>query len=289
MHDQEWFDDDFGLSESSKHQSETAVPIQHYQIYPYQDYYYIREIPNKPPPPYTPPGQASSSLSTFSVSNGIPISSSTDFKKLTSETFRAVTLDEAEISDMVRKATLFFSDRMQRSGYQADEEPKDFPSGFYSDKGEEDDTSGGRCHRVFAQFLFQLSEEILKDIYERGKQVKRPPWLKPEWPSRRLASTIPDSVDDLIVGVQKKVVDVLIVQKENSGSESPHYVKWGRKKRDFVDEILLRELRKEEAEWVTYDDDEVAVKMQLTESIFDELISETICVVTGVMKKYANR
>lgn len=53
-------------------------------------------------------------------------------------------------------------------------------------------------------------------------------------------------------------------------------------KKDFVDAILIQELREEEPLWVDYDEDELAVKFQVADAIFESLLSETVMVLNAV-------
>ena len=65
-------------------------------------------------------------------------------------------------------------------------------------------------------------------------------------------------------------------------------VSWAGKKRDRVDEILVRELQEEEALWTNYNEDEVMVKDQMTEALLDSLISDTARVFADIYKKIQN-
>lgn len=49
----------------------------------------------------------------------------------------------------------------------------------------------------------------------------------------------------------------------------------------------VQELHEEEAQWVNYDEDELFVKMQLAESIFDSLLKDTVNVLTLIQDKRA--
>lgn len=62
-------------------------------------------------------------------------------------------------------------------------------------------------------------------------------------------------------------------------------ISWAGKKRDRVDEILVRELQEEEALWTNYNEDEVLVKDQMTEALLDSLISDTATVFAKIYKK----
>ena len=74
------------------------------------------------------------------------------------------------------------------------------------------------------------------------------------------------------------------------GNGNQPKLKWGsRKKKDDVDQILIAELREEEPDWVNYDDDELAVKMQLADAIFESLLAETGRVMMDACSKVASR
>lgn len=47
----------------------------------------------------------------------------------------------------------------------------------------------------------------------------------------------------------------------------------------------VQELHEEEAQWVNYDEDELFVKMQLADGIFEALIRDTIQVLQGIQSK----
>lgn len=53
-------------------------------------------------------------------------------------------------------------------------------------------------------------------------------------------------------------------------------MKWSRKKRDQVDEILIRECQDEEQEWVDFTLEENSVKNQLADSIIDKVLEDAV-------------
>merc|ERR1739838_474508 len=59
-------------------------------------------------------------------------------------------------------------------------------------------------------------------------------------------------------------------QKENL------IVRWSHKRRDRVDQVLVRELHAEEASWTNYQDDEVQVKDEISNQIMDALVNDTV-------------
>ena len=62
-------------------------------------------------------------------------------------------------------------------------------------------------------------------------------------------------------------------------------VSWAGKKRDRVDEILVRELQEEEVIWTNYNEDEVIVKDQMADTLLEDLISDTTLVFEKIYKK----
>ena len=54
-------------------------------------------------------------------------------------------------------------------------------------------------------------------------------------------------------------------------------VRWSpQKRRDRVDQILVRELHSEEKEWTDYAQDETLVKDSVTDSLFELLLADTV-------------
>lgn len=51
----------------------------------------------------------------------------------------------------------------------------------------------------------------------------------------------------------------------------------------------VQELHEEEAQWVNYDEDELFVKIQLADSIFDSLLMDTVSVLNEIYEKKAKR
>ena len=60
--------------------------------------------------------------------------------------------------------------------------------------------------------------------------------------------------------------------------------RWSQKKRDRVDEILVRELQIEEKYWTDFTSEEVQVKYQTAEAILDLLLDETAFICKGIMQ-----
>lgn len=64
-------------------------------------------------------------------------------------------------------------------------------------------------------------------------------------------------------------------------------VRWSRKKRDHVDELLVWDSQAEEAEWTWYDQDVVQVKNEVAEQLMESLLEDTASVFNDILQKKA--
>ena len=63
----------------------------------------------------------------------------------------------------------------------------------------------------------------------------------------------------------------------------------GRRHADQVDEVLGAELVEEESAWTDYTNDELFVKMQVTDMLFDMIVSDTVNTLSGVIARKRQR
>lgn len=134
------------------------------------------------------------------------------------------------------------------------------------------------------RFIFNLCKEIALDIQERLIQTNTgPSWnhLKPRLRPLEMNKKI--TKESLESVMNRKVLQLLGFQQINRKDNL--IVRWSRKKRDHVDEILVLEAQTEEADWTTYDHDEITVKNDLTNEILDQLLSETAQIMSEILKK----
>ena len=124
----------------------------------------------------------------------------------------------------------------------------------------------------YHSMLFSVTLEKVQEIYKWESTEQNPPWMQ-QLPLAQKRFLIPKSLSDLVEKVQTEVGSDLKLTKK-FGKENL-LVRWAGKKRDRVDEILVRELQEEEAVWVNYGEDEVEVKEQMADIILEELISDT--------------
>ncbi|XP_060737946.1 centrosome-associated protein 350 isoform X3 [Tachysurus vachellii] len=154
------------------------------------------------------------------------------------------------------------------------------------------DENSEECVHSYKQAVFDLAWELMQEIYAEDPNTNRPLWIKP----RRVNSTYIHRIDDpsdltkVQAFVTGEVLKLFGLNKEqNHRSDWQKMLKFGRKKRDRVDHILVQELHEEEALWVNYDEDELLVKMQLADGILDTLLKDTVDVLTNIHERRSTR
>ncbi|NWV13145.1 CE350 protein, partial [Ptilonorhynchus violaceus] len=142
--------------------------------------------------------------------------------------------------------------------------------------------------QVYRKVVFDLTREIFGEIFAEDPNLNQPIWMKP----CRIASAYfrrvkdPNDLDEIKNFIAAEVLKLFSLRKEpNHKTDWQKMMKFGRKKRDRVDHILVQELHEEEAQWVNYDEDELCVKMQLADGIFEALIRDTVDVLNQIHEK----
>uniref|UniRef100_A0A8B9CHD7 Centrosomal protein 350 n=1 Tax=Anser brachyrhynchus TaxID=132585 RepID=A0A8B9CHD7_9AVES len=142
--------------------------------------------------------------------------------------------------------------------------------------------------QVYKKVVFDLTREIFGEIFAEDPNLNQPIWMKP----CRITSAYfrrvkdPNDLDEIKSFIAAEVLKLFSLRKEpNHKTDWQKMMKFGRKKRDRVDHILVQELHEEEAQWVNYDEDELCVKMQLADGIFEALIRDTIDVLNQINEK----
>ncbi|XP_067894047.1 centrosome-associated protein 350 isoform X2 [Heterodontus francisci] len=234
--DQDWFDEDFGLSCHKAQQ-----PVQ------------------EPQSPKT-----------------VPL-------KIREEPYFAVPHDALEVEKMVYAAAKELW-KEQELGH--DLRDMQIPPDYLGNNKGQDVESVSK--RVYCEAVFNLTREIFSEIFAEDPNASQPPWMKPSRISsayfRRVRN--PQDFNEVKTFISNEVQKLFGFSKEqNQKTDWQKMMKFGRKKRDRVDHILVQELHEEEAQWVNYDEDELCVKMQLADGIFDALINDTVNVLNQIQAK----
>ncbi|XP_064325182.1 centrosome-associated protein 350-like isoform X2 [Phalacrocorax carbo] len=143
--------------------------------------------------------------------------------------------------------------------------------------------------RMYNQVIFDLTHELLCAENQGTANPNKFQWMKDFGSrcSRGLCRTT--DVDDVKTFVQGEIIKIMNLEKNDLEMKRKilNMTKYGNCKRDRVDLILIQELCKEESQWTYYDDDELTVKMRMTEEVFDGLILDTIRVLNKIYLRKA--
>lgn len=224
-------------------------------------------------------------MSSFIVSIPIltelmPDGSIVDFQPMPEDLYFAVPHERHEIEEVVSNAVDIFWNQRRYGEKLEGLEP---PDSFYSTENNNNDVDS-KSRRVFEKLLFDATRDIVRDIYKDEEQDTTCAWQKMKRKRQKYfrGANPPTTIDILKPIVQKAVIDILGL----NGSRKMDKNRWSvRKKKDHVDNILVEELREEEPDWVNYDDDETAVKIQLTEAIFETLLTDTVQTMNKIYRK----
>ncbi|XP_041790944.1 centrosome-associated protein 350 isoform X2 [Chelmon rostratus] len=215
--------------------------------------------------------------------------------KLPEQPAMVVPHSAAEVEKMVHAATqeIWDSCGLGKEGtLTLAQLPNPKPSEEYLGKEASSQDQEALCIRSYRKGVYDLTWEILQEIYAEEPNTDQPQWVKP----RRVKSSFFHRVKTAgdITKIQEFIASEVLklyglIKDQSQKTDWQKMLKFGRKKRDRVDHILVQELHEEEAQWVNYDEDELFVKMQLADSIFDALLKDTANVLTLVYDRRAKR
>lgn len=207
---------------------------------------YLREIPNKPPPPYTPPGQA------LTWQQKVRSPSVSQVKQI-------IPKSKEDVARYSRRFIEFLLEHRSQPDVQIPDEL------FSVDYQLADQPSEVNC-RAFLSMLADLSRLYLADLSKRATFLSGYKGTAGNGRPLRSPSELVDAVESAIL-VQLNYRPRLLRESQ--------LAKWSQKKRDRVDEILVRELQTEEKLWTDFSTEEVQVKRQTADAILDLLLDET--------------
>ncbi|XP_069686674.1 centrosome-associated protein 350-like [Periplaneta americana] len=274
----EWFDENFVLSDTQREaeqlrlqQLQIEQEIQELEQAQEQlPCFYFREIPDKPPPPYTPPDQTSRNCAASTV--GVA-------HRENAENSHFIPSSAKELTSLTLEVTNYLHNVLACSG---DLEQVEAPPEFYEDNAFTHLSDIRQCsRRIFKKLVFDLIRDIVKEVYSWESERPCAPW---EWSafSHKRRKSPPKSKEMLQEMVQKQVITFFGYTPKTYKERIE--IRWSRKKRDYVDEILMKESRERESTWNNYDEDEVIVKNEITLGILDSLIGETVQIVSNIRK-----
>ncbi|KAI1900589.1 hypothetical protein AGOR_G00051480 [Albula goreensis] len=138
--------------------------------------------------------------------------------------------------------------------------------------------------RAYQQVIFDLTSDILHETLRDCWGNSKLPWELKERSSVFPVHSSETPLSDIKAVIQAEVQRELNLGRTDAQTREmmQNLCKYGMAFRDRVDNVLVRELHKEELQWVDYSLDEHSVKMQLTEEIFNILLQDTISVLNHI-------
>ncbi len=243
-------------------------------------------VPSKPPPPYTPPASPSSKHIGTAGSHSPtppppPIKPEAEARLVPSEK------DEVDRIVGAVAEEIFRARKEISEGETVDRERliKVAERAVSSFRKKRSDGEEDKSWKTFLYFLCDLCAESSKEIFRCEVAEQNPPWL-PQLPLAKERLGVPATASALSRRLRREA-SVLLGHERRSAREDL-VVRWSQKKRDRVDQILVRELHSEEGAWTDYSRDEAAVKGATAEAVMAMLLEDTAreAVVAFAEKKH---
>ena len=169
-----------------------------------------RTIPDKPPPPYTPPA------SPIRLAKPVPAKPVEKF----------VPSSKTEILELVSPmAKALYKAKSLQLPLPSEEAP--LPEGLVKESDHE-------SRKKFVSFLSKLVREIFDGVYRCESEVQNPPWM-PQKSMAKERMNLPGSENELIDRVGKEAL--IFFGFEKRSQKENLIVRWAQKRRDRVDQV----------------------------------------------------
>lgn len=140
--------------------------------------------------------------------------------------------------------------------------------------------TGSTVSQVFCRFLFELSCRLVAEACGDSKVCGKP-W---EWPDvSRRNPAVKCRSHQTIQDIVNKQIMTLFGLVPRPPIRDCLAARW--KRRDHVDEMLMRESQEEESSWTDYERDEITVKNEMTETILVDLLDDTMGIFLNIFLK----
>jgi len=141
---------------------------------------------------------------------------------------------------------------------------------------------------LYKTLIFDLTLQLYCELKEFKELQSKPrePWLKRTRKtfSKFTRKALLDEKNEFQEMVTEHVCGCVGLQTGRpSLTELKRKLPLNLEKKDYVDAILVDELRQEEGQWVNYDEDELRVKFQLADNILESLLEETVDIINKVL------
>ena len=249
----------------------------------------LRDIPDKPPPPYTPPSSPSTKglrlrFRDPEIVRYVP-SSKLEVLELCNQMSRIIYQLHEVSKNSIEDDSKFLRKLMDATLPVELLQIKDKCAPPYLGSGDnlDNDSTLLNSHNMFISFVFDLVKEISALLYTCETEKQNYIWMTQK-PLAKAKLALPKDSASLSAIVCREVMVAFGYEKR--ASKENLIVRWSpQKRRDRVDQILVRELHSEEKEWTDYSQDETIVKDSVADSLFELLLTDTVVHVKQTLVK----
>ena len=147
-----------------------------------------------------------------------------------------------------------------------------------------------QCRQHYVDLVYNIAMDTIKEFHP--KPVQEPVWSRGCTKGGKLVTRglksqaeLAQLQDKVYVALSRGQTPLsLLGVRFLSGAKRP-----GGREIDFVDMLLIKELREEEPSWIDYSHDETQVKLSVADSIMDDLIKETVAVLADIVGKRSRK
>jgi centrosomal protein CEP350 len=156
---------------------------------------------------------------------------------------------------------------------------------FVADHEDNGNTAESRGRAAYKRLIYDLSAQALSELCDDSLahvDAATQPWLQPRLRVRVPVPATPAAARPTVCHAVLQRLGLQPNKPIATGHRHGSSKAVRRVRVDRVDELLLAELREEDAEWTDYTNDELYVKMQLADVLFDMLLSETVSTLNSI-------
>ena len=149
--------------------------------------------------------------------------------------------------------------------------------------GDDSASIEARSQAVYQRLVYDVTAQAITDLCSHSTPVTSQPWQQ-----HRVISSqpVPQSAEEAKPSITASVLEQLGLETRRPPllPRCLGRVK-GRRRADQLDEMLAVELVGEESAWTDYSKDELFVKMQVTDMLFDVMVNETVSTLSAVVAR----
>ena len=145
------------------------------------------------------------------------------------------------------------------------------------------------CQEAYIRLVYDTTLQVLRDSAPRDPDVSVWTRFSPALNSQMVAARQRRQPNFDLEKVQRRVRGKMVRGQLPAPLPSAKFLRGmrrvGGKEVDFIDSVLIRELRREESGWVDYHGDETVVKLRVADGLLDSLVTEAVHLITDIAER----